>query len=338
MVVFTMLQASLLSVGSSQPARADSSSFDLLDGQAGGVPADQMMVRYLLGQANQQLEQARQAMMDRTDPEEIREWQKTMRAGFVEAIGGLPPMDTPLNARVTGTLERDGYRVEKVLFESQPGHYVTAALFLPDSEPYHPPYPAVLLACGHARNGKANVGYQRGAALLALNGIAAFIFDPIDQGERIQLRDRQGRPVVWGTQAHNALGVGSILLGNNTSQFMIHDAIRCLDYLESRADIDADRLGMTGNSGGGTQTSLVMGIEDRLKAAAPACYITDFEHWLGRIRVRGDVPGDAEQNVAGQLGMGLDHWGFIVMRAPMPVLVCAATEDFFPIDGTRRSV
>lgn len=335
---FATLLASLLFGGGGETAKAEPPAWDLLYGQAGEVPAQQMMIRYLLGQANRHMQQARQAMLDRTEPERIRQWQQTMRAWFVEAIGGLPPMDTPLNARVTGTLDRDGYRVEKVLLEAQPGHYVTAALFLPDSVLYKPPYPAVLLACGHSQNGKANSGYQRGAALLALNGIAALIFDTIDQGERIQLRNAQGRPVVWGTQAHNALGVGSMLLGNNTAQFMIHDAMRCLDYLESREDIDADRLGMTGNSGGGTQTSLVMGIEDRLKAAAPSCYITDFGHWLGRIRQRGDVPGDAEQNVAGQLAVGLDHWGYLVMRAPMPVLVCAATEDFFPIDGTRRSV
>ena len=326
----------ILAVG--QAARVDASDWDVLNGQAADAPAEQMMVRFVLAEANQALQDARQAMLDRTDPEDIRAWQQSMREWFVEAIGGLPPRDTPLNARITGTVERDGYRVEKVLLEAQPGHYVTAALFLPDSEAYQPPYPAVLVACGHTRNGKADERYQRGSALLALNGIAALIFDPIDQGERIQLRDDQGRPRVWGTQAHNALGVGSILLGNNTSQFMIHDAIRCLDYLESRADIDADRLGMAGNSGGGTQTSLVMGIEDRLKAAAPSCYITDFEHWLGRIRERGDVPGDAEQNVAGQLAAGLDHWGFLVMRAPMPVLVCAATQDFFPIAGTHASV
>ncbi len=336
--LLAVLLVSLWCVGDVQTAGADPPAWDVLDGKAGEAPAEQMMVRYLLDQANQQMQQARQAMLDRTDPEQIRQWQQTMRTWFVEAIGGLPPMDTPLNARVTGTLQRDAYQVEKVLLEAQPGHYVTAALFLPDSEPYKPPYPAVLLACGHAQNGKASPRYQQGAALLALNGIAALIFYPIDQGERIQLRDEQGRTVVWGTQAHNALGVGSMLLGNNTAQFMIHDAMRCLDYLESRADIDANRLGMTGNSGGGTQTSLVMGIEDRLKAAAPACYITDFQHWLGRIRERGDVPGDAEQNVAGQLGVGLDHWGYLVMRAPMPVLVCAATEDFFPIDGTRSSV
>lgn len=316
----------------------EAADWNVLGGRVGDVPADRMMSRFLLEQVNALLSRHREAMLERTRPEEIRQWQEEMRRWFVGAVGGLPPRDTPLNARVTGVVERNGYRVEKVLLESRPGLHVTAAMFLPDGQQHPPPHPAVLVACGHSANGKALEAYQRAAALLALNGIAALLFDPIDQGERLQLRDADGRPLAWGTQAHNALGVGAILLGNNTSQFMIHDARRCLDYLETRPDIDAQRLGMAGNSGGGTQTSLVMGIDDRLKAAAPSCYITDFEHWLALLEDRGDVPGDAEQNVAGQLEAGLDHWGFLLLRAPMPVLVCAAQQDFFPIAGTRRSV
>ena len=310
----------------------------VLDGQAAGGPADRMMVRFLLDQIARQTTRHREEMLARRDPEGIRRWQTEMRNWFEAAIGGLPDRDTPLQARVTGTVEQDGYRVEKVLLESQPGVYVTAALFLPDAARHQGPYSAVLIACGHSAGGKAEDEYQRGAALLALEGIAALLFDPIDQGERHQLRNQQGRPLVQGTEAHNLLGVGSILLGTNPSRFMIHDARRCLDYLESRPDIDGDRLAMAGNSGGGTQTTHVMGIEDRLRAAAPACFITDFGHWLALVEKRGDVPGDAEQNVAGQLAAGLDHWGFLTLRAPMPVLVCAATRDFFPIAGTRRSV
>src|SRR5690606_10957080 len=139
------------------------------------------------------------------------------RAWFEQAIGGLPPGDTPLNARVTGTIEREGYTVEKVLLESQPGFIVTAALFLPASGEYEPPYPAVLVACGHSHEGKAYEAYQRGCALLALNGVAAMIFDPVDQGERLQTREHEGTPPSWGTAAHNELGIGAMLLGNNTS-------------------------------------------------------------------------------------------------------------------------
>ena len=335
----SVAMAAVLSVGMCvQSSLGDEPNLQVLGENVGDVPAARMMPQFLLGQVNERLADCRRQMLARTATEDIGRWQQQMRAWFLGAIGGLPPRDTPLNARITGTVQRDGFRVEKILLESQPGVFVTAALFLPDPKRHEPPYPAVLVACGHSANGKAYDGYQRGAATMALNGIAALMFDPIDQGERHQMRDEQGKPILWGTQAHNALGVGAMLLGNNVSQFMIHDAIRCLDYLETRPEIDADRLGMAGNSGGGTQTSLVMGIEDRLKAAAPSCYITDFEHWLAFLEQRGDVPGDAEQNVAGQIGAGLDHWGYLIMRAPMPVLVCSAEKDFFPIAGARQSV
>ena len=336
--IAAMTVAGWLALAAAPSAAATETDLNVLGGTVAGAPADRMMARYLLARVNEQLTHHREQMLQRTAPDDIRRWQEDMRQWFVGAVGGLPPRDTPLNPQITGTVERDGYRVEKVLLQSQPGLHVTAAFFLPDPKRHEPPYPAVLVACGHSANGKGLEVYQRGAALMALSGIAAFMFDPIDQGERHQLRDERGKARVWGTRAHNALGVGSMVLGNNTSQFMIHDALRCLDYLETRPDIDANRLAMAGNSGGGTQTSLVMGTVDRLKAAAPACYITSFEHWLALLEKRGDVPGDAEQNVAGQLGAGLDHWGFLVMRAPMPVLVCAAKRDFFPIAGTRQSV
>ena len=216
------------------------------------------MQNYLQARAQEQLAEHRQAMLGREDPEEIRAWQQEMRAWLEQAIGGLPPSDTPLNAQVTGTIEREGFKVEKILFESQPGFFVTAALFLPTGEEYAAPYPAVLVACGHSQESKAYDVYQRGCALLALNGVAALVFDPIDQGERLQTREHEGHAPHWGVLSHNELGIGAMLLGTNTSQFMIHDAMRCLDYLQSRDDIDGENLGMAGNSGGGTQTALVM--------------------------------------------------------------------------------
>lgn len=310
----------------------------VLDGRFGEHDADQMMHAFLIDAVARRSAARRDEVAGLAGPEALQQWQKSMRAWFIDAVGGLPPDDTPLNAVVTGEASRPGYRVEKILLESQPGHHVTANLFLPYSPGFEPPYAAVLVACGHSATGKGAEIYQRGAALFAVNGIAALMFDPIDQGERHQLRRDDGQPVAQGTRAHNLLGIGSMLLGNNTAQFMIHDARRCLDYLQSRDDIDPDRIGMAGNSGGGTQTSLVMGIEPRIKAAAPSCYITAFEEWFGYIRERGDVPADAEQCIAGQIEAGLDHWGFLLMTAPRPVLVCAAEQDFFPIAGTRRAI
>lgn len=248
--------------------------------------------------------------------------QKRLRKTFIDAIGGLP-QPSPLNARVVGTVQRDGFRVEKVLFESRPGFHVTAALFLPDATRYPAPWPGVVIACGHSANGKAMEAYQRGSALTALNGMAALIFDPIEQGER-------GR---GSTRGHNAIGLPAVLLGCNTANIEIWDGMRAIDYLQSRSDVIKDRIGFMGNSGGGTQTAYLMALDDRIRVAAPACYIST----LPRV-TRAIGPQDAEQNIFGQLKAGMDHPDYLSMRAPSPVLVAAAVQDFFPIAGTRAAI
>jgi len=151
-----------------------------------GVKSTDMMKNYLLHLAGQKFEDWKQRYEHLETPEQITEYQKRLRSKFLEAVGGLPER-TPLNPQVTGVVLRDGYRVEKVIFESQPKHYVTAALFLPDGQKHKAPYPGVLVPCGHSRNAKAYESYQTMGALLALNGMAALVFDPIDQGERSQM-------------------------------------------------------------------------------------------------------------------------------------------------------
>jgi hypothetical protein len=207
-------------------------------------------------------------------------------------------------------------------------------MFLPDAERFPPPYPAVLVVCGHSANGKAYDGYQRATALLALNGIAGFIIDPIGQGERAQLLNAQGKRVVAGsTDEHSLVGHGAVLLGRNTASFEVWDGMRAIDYLESRKDIDATKgVGCMGNSGGGTQTAYLMALDDRIVCASPACYITSFEELLHTIG-----PQDAEQNIFGQVAFGMNHADYILLRAPKPTLMCVATKDFFSIDGAWDS-
>jgi len=291
-------------------------------------PAD-MMNHYLHRLAGQKFEDWKQQYEQRKTPEQIAEYQKRLREKFIEAIGGLPER-TPLNPQVTGVISREGYRVEKILFESQPKHYVSALLFLPDADKYKPPYPGVLVPCGHSANGKAHDAYQTMGALLALNGMVGLVFDPIDQGERNQMLSQL--PGLAGTRAHTMLGIGSILLGRNTARFEIWDGMRAIDYLQSRPEVDPKRIGCTGNSGGGTQTSYLMSLDERIIAAAPSCYITGFERLLDTIG-----PQDAEQNIYGQIEFGMDHADYLMMRAPMPILICAATEDFFDITGVWNS-
>jgi cephalosporin-C deacetylase-like acetyl esterase len=293
------------------------------------ISPNNMMSHYLRKLAGQNFETWKQQYEQRKTPKQIAEYQKYLHKKFIEAIGGLPER-TPLNPQVTGLVSREGYHVEKVIFESQPKHYVSALLFLPDTDKLKPPYPGVLVPCGHSSNGKAHEAYQTMGALLALNGMAGLVFDPIDQGERSQMPSQL--PRLAGTRAHTTLGVGSILLGRNTARFEIWDGMRAIDYLQSRTEVDPKRIGCTGNSGGGTQTSYLMSLDERIVAAAPSCYITSFERLLDTIG-----PQDAEQNIYGQIAFGMDHADYLMMRAPMPILICAATKDFFDITGVWNS-
>ncbi|MCX7430945.1 MAG: hypothetical protein NTY17_08085 [Planctomycetia bacterium] len=267
-------------------------------------------------------------------PADVAARRQRLERAFLTAIGSLPER-APLTPRVTGRVVKPGYSVEKIILASQPGIHVTAALFLPDERTFLKPWPAVLVACGHADVGKAFDGYQRAAALLATHGIAALLFDPIGQGERRQFVDPAGKSTCGGCVGeHNAVGAATIPLGRNLASWMIWDGIRSLDYLASRPDIRADRLGCMGNSGGGTQTAYIMALDDRVTAAAVSCYITSL---FGRLP-RTIGPQDAEQNIFGQLTFGMDHADYLLMRAAKPTLVCAATRDFFDIGDTRQSV
>lgn len=305
----------------------------LLPGSLVGGSTPATMVRDSLHrQANSHFQDWRQAYEARITPADIATYQQRLKKEFIERIGGLPG-PAPINAKVTGTVDREGYRLEKILFESQPQFFVTAGLFLPDPKKFPPPWPAVVVVCGHSDNGKLQEGYQTGTALAALNGLAAMIVDPIGQGERAQLLSDKGTPAISGsTTEHTLIGSSAILVGWNTARWMIGDAMAAIDYLQSRDDIRADRIGCMGNSGGGTQTSYLMALDDRIYAAAPSCYITSFQRLLETIG-----PQDAEQNIFGQIAIGMDHADYLMMRAPKPTLINCATKDFFDIGGTWNS-
>jgi dienelactone hydrolase len=294
----------------------------------GGGPPTLMMQRYLRRQTDQALQRWKNDYENRKTPEQIAAYQKRVREAFVTAIGGLPER-TPLNPQIVGTIVRKGYKVEKVIFESQPKHFVTGLLFLPDPQRFKPRYPGVLVPCGHAFEAKGYAPYQTMGALLALNGMVALVYDPIDQGERGQYIGEGGWPKLWGIDAHTMLGIGSIPLGRNTARFEIWDGMRAIDYLQSRPEVDPDRIGCTGNSGGGTQTSYLMSLDDRIRAAAPSCYLMSTERLLDQ---RG--ADDAEQQIFNQLNTGPHEADFVMARAPSPVLLCCATHDFFDPAGT----
>lgn len=289
-------------------------------------PTSAMLSRHVRRLADEAFERRRKEYESVKTAEDAVARQSRLRKHFLEHLGGLPER-TPLDARTVGTIDGDGYRVEKVMYESQPAHHVTAVLFLPKSPP---PYPGVVIPCGHSSTGKA--AQQRMCILLAKNGIAALSYDPIGQGERSQILDDDGKQKYRATSEHNVIGQSSVPLGRNTATFRIWDGMRSIDYLAGRSEVDEDRIGVTGCSGGGTLTSYLMALDERVACAAPSCYITSFQRLLDTIG-----PQDAEQNIHGQLAFGMDHADYLMMRAPRPTLVLASTHDFFDIDGTWDS-
>lgn len=259
-------------------------------------------------------------------PDEIQSCQGRLREFFVERLGGFPER-TPLNDEVVGSIDAEGYSIQKVIFESQPHHHVTANLYLPDGDG---PFPGIIVSSGHSRTAKTAEYNQRFGIMFARHGMAALCFDPIGQGERSQILDASGQPRFSGTTTeHFLIGVGSILVGRNTASYRIWDAIRAIDYLASRPEIDPQRIGFTGCSGGGTLTSYVMALDDRVACAAPACYLTTFRRLIETIG-----PQDAEQNIFGQVSYGMEQTDYVLMRAPRPTLISATTGDFFDISGT----
>jgi len=308
-----------------------------------GDDGGKLLELYLKKEANQAFDRREAAYEKIKTVSDCKKWQKERRDFFLKQIGGLPER-TSLNAQTVGELQGDGYRVEKVIFHSRPNHRVTANLYLPETKG---PYPGVLVPCGHSHTGKASGHYQRISILLAKNGIAALCYDPIGQGERYQILDfekdhdqfetvpyplKPPHPRVRFvcTIEHTTMGLGSILLGENIAQFRIWDGMRAIDYLQSRSDIVADKIGCTGISGGGTMTSYLMALDDRIVAAAPGC----FPMTLRRL-IETKGPQDGEQNIFGQITFGMDESDYLNMRAPKPTLILGATRDAtFAIDGT----
>jgi len=332
LILSAMVLAGAIATGPSAKGQSDVTQWSVLKGTTrDGQPAETMMSRYLKRKAEPHFQRWRDTYEGLETPEEIARYQAEMKAFFLRQIGGLPKERTPLNAKLVGRLQFKGFHIEKILFESRPRFYVTATLFLPDADRRPPPYPAVLMPVGHSSIGKANPRYHAAAMTLALHGIAAFVYDPIAQGERRHIRKEDGKTFSLGsTREHSMIGVAAVLLGQNTARIRIFDGVRSIDYLQSREDIDPHKIGCTGNSGGGTMTSYLMALDERVTAAAPGCYLTSFTAQF-------DNPQDAEQNIFGQVAFTMDQADYLLMRAPKPTLILTGTEDFFDVEGSWRS-
>jgi cephalosporin-C deacetylase-like acetyl esterase len=291
-----------------------------------------MTEAYLTRLADQQWKARAAKVAALSTKEEIEARQRYIRERIIASLGGFPAQKSALNPRITGTVEKKGYRIEKLIYESLPGFKVTANLFIPTTGT--PPYPAVLGVAGHSDTGKAHPLYHTAWVAMALRGYVVLAYDPPGQGERSEYWDavtNRSRTGI-GTREHTMAGIQCLLTGSNIARYELWDGIRAVDYLLTRSEVDPKRIAVAGNSGGGTQSAYLAVVEPRLAAAAPSCYITSWEKLWTQLG-----PQDAEQNFHGFLRDGLDFGDFLIAFAPKPIKVLTAIRDYFPIAGARAT-
>lgn len=287
--------------------------------------------RHFSQEAYQLLEERRQKIAGINSLEDWQQRQQEVKSKF-EKVLGLFPEKTPLNPQVTKKINKDSYNVEHIVYESQPGFYVTSSLYLPKGKKKN--LPAIVYCSGHAEEGYRSDTYQHVILNLVSKGFAVFAFDPVGQGERLEYySDETGRSGIGGpTKEHSYPGAQAFVAGRSQAWFMIWDGIRAVDYLLTRKEIDPKRIGITGRSGGGTQSAYIAAIDDRIYAAAPENYITSFQRLIET-----NGPQDAEQNFLHGIVEGLDHADLLAVRAPKPNLMITTTRDIFNIQGARET-
>lgn len=229
----------------------------------------------------------------------------------------LPPK-TDLRAQVTGTLEGEGYRLEKLRYEARPGELVTAHLYLPAAPGKHP---VILSPHGHWAYKKSTPHIQSRGISLALEGFACLTVDsPGYSWDENDTNERRG----MGSHDDWFLAMGAALQG-----IYVWDLMRGLDYLETRPECDTSRVGITGSSGGGTASLYAFAVDSRIGCAAPVCSMASFE--------TATTDGCLCNHVPGVMQLG-DRSDLLLMRAPAPVLIVGATVDAdFPADATQRT-
>src|SRR5262249_43961677 len=230
-----------------------------------------------------------------------------------------------------GRLERDGYVVEKLLIETQPGFFATANLYLPARRAGRAP--GVLNAVGHWEHSKAQEVEQARCIGLARKGYVALIWDPLGQGERFQFWD-DGAGSPWdgsSTEQHAAVCNPAFLLGSTVIATMLWDGVRMLDYLARRPEVDAERLGCTGVSGGGTYTMFLGAFDRRLKATV----LVGSTSTLERKPRQGQI-GEPCQDPWRAYPDDLDTADLLLAHAPAALRLVGTRWDTFPLAGLRE--
>jgi cephalosporin-C deacetylase-like acetyl esterase len=286
-----------------------------------------MALSYLAGRVNALAERWDQERARIRTPEQLEARNRWVRQKFLEMIHGYPERH-PLNPVVVRSFERSGYRVENIMFQSRPNFWVPGNLYVPTAS--KPPFPGIISPTGHFPEGRMYRVYQSAYIALAKSGIMVFAYDAIGQGERRQYWDpRTDVTEVGGpTDEHSMPGQLLLLLGEDLTHYRVWDGMRALDYLLTRPEVDKERIGCTGNSGGGTLTLFISALDDRIKCAAVSEGGTSHR-WPLRITPGSSVgQGDVEQNLFPSAIYGIDKPDLHVAIAPRPLL--ALIENYTP--------
>ncbi len=249
------------------------------------------------------------------------------RAELAEMLGLAPmPPRTDLRAVVTKRFEHDTFTVENLHFQSRPGLYVTANLYVPKN--LTKPAPAVLYVSGHGpvvTNGISygnKVSYQHHGAWFARNGYVCLILDTVQLGEISGVHHGTYREGMWWWNSR----------GYTPAGVECWNSMRALDYLSTRSEVDTNRFGVTGRSGGGAYSWFVTAMDERIKAAAPVAGITDLENHV--------VDGAVEGHCDCMFFVNTYRWDYpqlAALAAPRPLLIVNTDDDnLFPLDGVVR--
>ena len=309
------------------PAQASSSKNDSID-PLNRFP--RMVQEYFVKSVRRIEQQANKRRATLNTKADAEKYVNDVREKIQQSFGPWPEK-TPLKPRITGVVERDQYKIEKIIFESRPNFLVTANLYVPKGRKF--PLPGVVGTCGHSSNGKASEPYQSFAQGLARQGYVVLIYDPIGQGERLQYPDENLKSKIGvGVREHLYAGNQQFLVGEFIGSWRAWDGIRALDYLLTRKEVDPKHIGVTGNSGGGTMTTWLCGVEGRWTMGAPSCFVITF-----RRNLENELPADTEQCPPRALALGLDHSDFLAAMAPKPVIIMGKEKDYFDARGLEEA-
>jgi dienelactone hydrolase len=264
------------------------------------------------------------------------DWQK--RQQFVrkklDSLIGKFPQKGYLAPEVVGIVQKNGYRIEKIVYQPTPGYYETGALYIPDN--LKGPAPAILNVIGHDQISFREQYYQVIITNLLKKGMIVFAIDPPGQGEHVQYYDSALKfsAVGYSVLEHVYFGNVCFLSGVNPAKYFVWDGMRAIDYLLTRKEVDPQRIGATGFSGGATVSAYVAAYDDRVKVVVPCSWPTAYQSLIQTKGVQ-----DAETIYIGGLSQGITFEDLIEVRAPKPALMTFTSRDeYLVMQGARDAL